>query len=167
MSVGVATLFLGTAVLLSLAGWLPLGAVFSLVGVGMGFVGLATILVVQNSVDNSHLGVATASHQFTRNLGATVGIGICGSVFTAGFATHLNTALEGNPPASLPATLADRMLTNADSILRPEVRDGIPPEVLGHLSQAVAHGVLLVFWIGLAAALACLVCCLLLPRENR
>jgi hypothetical protein len=34
------------------------------------------------------------------------------------------------------------------------------------LNQAVAQGVLLVFWATLAAAVACLICCLLLPQKR-
>jgi MFS family permease len=141
--------------------------VFALVGVGMGFVGLATILVVQNSVDGSDLGVATASHQFTRSLGATVGIGICGSIFTAGFTAHLQTATAGSAGPKLPAALIGKALSDADSILRPEVRAQLSPDMLRQLNQAVAHGVFLVFCASLAAALACLFFCLLLPREKR
>ncbi|MFO7686552.1 MAG: MDR family MFS transporter [Desulfobacterales bacterium] len=140
--------------------------VFALVGVGMGFVSLATILVVQNSVDASDLGVATSSHQFSRNLGATVGIGICGSIFTAGFSTKVESALTGGSAGNLPEALADQILRNADSVLRPEIKAQLPAEVLLHLNHAVAHGVLLVFWTTLAAAVACLIFCLLLPYEK-
>ena len=44
-------------------------AVFLLIGTGMGFVALGTILVVQNSLSDIDLGVATASNQFARTLG--------------------------------------------------------------------------------------------------
>ena len=49
--------------------------VFLLAGAGMGFVSLATLLIVQNSVDQADLGVVTASHQFARTMGGTVGVG--------------------------------------------------------------------------------------------
>jgi EmrB/QacA subfamily drug resistance transporter len=141
--------------------------VFALVGVGMGFVSLATILVVQNSVDVSDLGVATSSHQFFRNLGATVGIGISGSIFMAGFFTKLRFALAGSLGAKLPEALTDQIFRNAESILRPEIRAQLSSDMLLHLNQAVAHGSLRVFWATLAAAVACLICCLLLPQEKR
>jgi EmrB/QacA subfamily drug resistance transporter len=141
--------------------------VFALVGVGMGFVALATILVVQNSVDPSDLGVATASHQFSRNLGGTVGVGICGSIFTAGFSTALQSALAGGRLAGLPEAVADQVRRNADSVLRPEVQAQLAPQALQQLHQAISHGVLLVFWATIAAALLCLFFCRLLPREPR
>ncbi|MBW2410782.1 MAG: MFS transporter, partial [Deltaproteobacteria bacterium] len=140
--------------------------VFAQVGIGMGFVALATLLVVQNSVDPSDLGVATASHQFFRNLGATIGIGICGSIFTTGFSTELQSAVMANPVGKLPEAMTDQILRHADSLLRPEIRAQLSSDVLLHLNQAVAHGALLVFWTALAAAVACLICCLLLPQER-
>ncbi len=155
------TLTFSTATSTSTCFW-----VFAMVGVGMGFVALATILVVQNSVEPSDLGVATASHQFSRNLGGTVGVGICGGIFTAGFSAALPSALVGGHLEKLPENMADQIRRNADSILRPEIQAQLSPDVLLQLHQAVAHGVLLVFWASIGAAVACLVCCLLLPREK-
>jgi MFS family permease len=141
--------------------------VFALVGVGMGFVALATILVVQNSVESADLGVATASHQFSRNLGGTIGIGICGSIFTAGFSAALQSTLTGDQMAKLPEAVADQIRRNADSVLRPEVQAQLAPDVIQQLHQAISQGVLLVFWTTIAAALLCLLFCLLLPRDPR
>ena len=136
--------------------------VFTLIGVGMGFVALATVLVVQNSVDDKNLGVATASHQFSRNLGGTVGIGICGSIFTAGFNAAFNSTWLGE----LPNKLAGQIQRNPDSVLRPEIQVQLSADMLLPLQQAVAHAVLLVFWTTLAAAVLCLISCVLLPRDN-
>jgi len=141
--------------------------VFTLVGVGMGFVALATILVVQNSVSPSDLGVATASHQFSRNLGGTVGIGVCGGIFTAGFSSALQSALAGGELQKLPAALAGQIRGNAEIVFRPEVQAQLSPDVLRQIHQAIAHGVLLVFGATIAAALLCLLFCLLLPRDHR
>jgi EmrB/QacA subfamily drug resistance transporter len=141
--------------------------VFALVGVGMGFVALATILIVQNSVSPSDLGVATASHQFSRNLGGTVGIGICGGIFTARFSTALQASLAGGRPETLPAALADQIRGNAEIVLRPDVQAQLSPDVLLQLHQAISQGVLLVFGATVAAALLCLFFCLLLPRDHR
>ena len=72
---------IGTGLTLSFSHTTTLSAcfwVFQLVGIGMGLVGLSTLLVVQNCLDNSDLGVATSSHQFARTLGGTVGVGVCG-----------------------------------------------------------------------------------------
>jgi hypothetical protein len=139
--------------------------VFALVGVGMGFVSLATVLVVQNSLEASDLGVATSSHQFSRNLGSTVGIGICGGVFTTGFSNKLEAMVANSPVGNLPESLASQILSNSDSVLQPEVRAQFPPDTLPLLYQSVAHGTLLVFWATFVAAITCMMCCLLLPRD--
>ena len=140
--------------------------VFGVVGVGMGFVALATILVVQNSVDPSNLGVATASHQFSRNLGGTVGVGVCGSLFTAAFSAALESALAGGLREVLPAAVAEHIQRNAQDLFQPEIQAQLNGAILHQFQEAVAQGVLLVFWAVLAAALACLVGCKLLPRES-
>jgi len=78
---GAIFLCIGTGLTLSFSHTTTLSAcfwVFQLVGIGMGLVGLSTLLVVQNCLDNSDLGVATSSHQFARTLGGTVGVGVCG-----------------------------------------------------------------------------------------
>jgi predicted MFS family arabinose efflux permease len=141
--------------------------VFTLVGVGIGFVALATILVVQNSVEASDLGVATASHQFSRNLCGKVGVGICGSIFTSGFSTAFQSALADGRMEQLPETVADQIRRNADSVLRPDVQAQLAPDALRQLHEAISQGVLLVFWTTIAAALLCLFFCLLLPRDPR
>jgi hypothetical protein len=81
----------------------------------MGFVSIATLLLVQNSVDISNLGVATASHQFTRTLGGTIGIGISGSLVTV---TFLN-ALE--------------------KVLSFDLQQKIDPELFSQIQQNVEH----------------------------
>lgn len=138
--------------------------VFGLVGVGMGFVALATILVVQDSVPSSDLGVATSSHQFFRNLGGTVGIGVCGGIFTNRFSAAVEAGIGA---AGLPGALGEEIGRNADSLFRPEVQARLDPELLLRLKDAVSQGVLQVFWVTIAAAVLCLAFCLLLPRGRR
>jgi EmrB/QacA subfamily drug resistance transporter len=140
--------------------------VFGLVGVGMGFVALATILVVQNSVASSDLGVATASHQFFRNLGGTVGIGVCGGVFTSRFSAAVEAGLAGLDAARIPAGMAGEIGRSPDSLFRPEIQAQLDPELLLKLQDAVSQGALEVFGTTIAAALLCLLCCLLLPRDS-
>ena len=48
---------------------------FFIIGTGMGFVGLSTLLLVQASLTEEHLGVATSSNQLARTLGGTMGVG--------------------------------------------------------------------------------------------
>jgi MFS family permease len=137
--------------------------VFGIAGVGMGFVTLSTLLVVQGSLPASDLGVATASHQFSRNLGGTVGVGICGSLFTAGFAAAVEAMLAAGRLESLPAELVTEIGRDVDTLLHAETASRLPAEGLLLLQQAFADGTASVFWASTAAALACLACGLLLP----
>ena len=77
--------------------------VLGFVGLGMGFVSMATLLVVQDSLDKSDLGVATSSHQFFRTLGGTIGVGISGSFVTMTLSnvmeSLMNTDLNNLPPS--------------------------------------------------------------------
>jgi hypothetical protein len=132
----------------------------------MGFVTLATLLVVQNSLGLADLGVATTSHQFARTLGGTVGIGICGGFVTAKM-MKVTDFLAGSGFNAGPATnpLQDTHLS-VENLLQPEVLSRLPADLQHTVQKAVADGVSLVFWTVLAAALLCVVLCTLLPGRD-
>jgi EmrB/QacA subfamily drug resistance transporter len=59
-------------------------SVFMLVfGLGFGMVTQVLVLAIQNSVDRRELGIATASANFFRALGGSIGVAVFGAVFTA------------------------------------------------------------------------------------
>lgn len=60
-------------------------------GIGMGISFPVFTLVVQNAVDHSLLGVATASTQMFRSIGGTVGTAILGSVLNSALASKLGS----------------------------------------------------------------------------
>lgn len=139
--------------------------VFGLVGTGMGFVALATVIVVQDSVDASDLGVATAAHQFARNLGGTVGVGICGGIFTVRFSHAIEAMAAGAPGGAIPPELAEHLRGHADSLFRPDIQAQLPAALLPLFQQAVGEAVTAVFGVAVIAAIICLAVCGLLPRE--
>lgn len=65
-------------------------------GIGIGLVMQVMVLVTQNSVDRSDLGVATATVSFFRSVGGSVGVAVFGALFTSGLARNLAHDL---PPA--------------------------------------------------------------------
>ena len=140
---------------------------FFLVGLGMGFVTLATLLIVQGCMDHTDLGVATSSHQFFRTMGGTVGVGVCGGVATG----RLNLAL-GNlstpETAALPAfadTLA--MLEGRTELLfQNDFLATLDPHLVMIFQQVVGEEIRSVFWVVLAASAVCLLSCLCLPGGN-
>jgi len=136
--------------------------VLGFAGVGMGFVSMATLLVVQDSLGQSDLGVATASHQFFRTLGGTIGVGISGSFVTMALSnvmeSLLNTGLDNLPPA-----LNVQIKQSIENIFRPEVQALLTPNIQKTMQEAVAQGVSRVFWITFFASLLCLILSVLIP----
>jgi MFS family permease len=61
------------------------GAVF-VQGCGMGLSMLALLLAVQHGVDRSLLGTATSLNQFSRSVGAAVGVALMGAILSRGLA---------------------------------------------------------------------------------
>lgn len=140
--------------------------VFSLAGLGMGFVTLSTLMAVQNSLDITDLGVATASHQFARTLGGTIGVGVCGGFLTTRLSKEMNSVLDATAPGQLDPAIARRIGENIENVFQSELLGQLPPDILHLLQEAVAAGVSPVFWTVSAASVACLLVCLLLPPKD-
>ncbi len=137
-----------------------------LAGVGMGFTSIATLLIVQNSVAKQDLGVATSSHQFTRTLGGTLGIGICGSLVTARFAQMTDTLNASALGGTIPPTVLDQIRQNFENFFRPDVQQQLLPHTRTLLHQAIGSCVIDVFWLSLVAGLICLVFGWFLPAKG-
>jgi EmrB/QacA subfamily drug resistance transporter len=92
-------------------------------GVGLGCVMQVLVLIVQNAVPYSELGVATSGATFFRSIGGSFGTAIFGAIFsnvlTGNLVRHLGSA-------RLPGTVAS---------------SGITPAILDKLAPAVRHGV--------------------------
>ena len=128
----------------------------------MGFVAMATLLVVQDSLDISDLGVATSSHQFARTLGGTIGVGISGSFVTMALSNVMESLLKTGLN-DLPPSLNVQIKQSIENIFRPEVQALLTPEIQKTMQEAVARGVSMVFWITFFASLLCLILSLLIP----
>ena len=136
--------------------------VLGFVGVGMGFVSMATLLVVQDSLDQSDLGVATASHQFARTLGGTIGVGISGSFVTMTLSNVMESILS-NGLENLPPSLNVQITQSIENIFRPEIQALLAPDIQKTMQEAIARGVSMVFWITFFASLLCLILSVLIP----
>lgn len=137
-----------------------LSAILILAGLGMGFVSISSLLVVQDSIGDTHLGASTASHQFTRTLGGTVGVGVAGGLLNARFESGLGelTGFE-----TLASGLSERIRTQVENLFDPGIQDRIPAGLLQQLQELVGDSVTMVFGTAAAAAAVCLVFCLRLP----
>lgn len=134
--------------------------VLQLVGLGMGFVALSTLVIVQNSVDPADLGVATSSHQFARTFGGTVGIGICGGLLMSRLTNTIEMLQE-----ILPESLQIKSQGSLENLIRPEFQGLLPETTIDLLHQSIASNVQVIFWISLLISIACLMTGFFLPEE--
>jgi len=140
--------------------------VFQIAGLGMGFVTLSTLLVVQNCLDKSDLGVATSTHQFFRTLGGTVGVGVCGGFVTAKITGVLDYLKQSDGINELPSSLISGLRENIERLFQPEFQSQLTPDIQNAIQKSVGEGVQVVFWIVLFASLLCLGLCVYLPAQK-
>jgi EmrB/QacA subfamily drug resistance transporter len=69
-------------------------------GLGLGFTMQVLIVVVQNSVDRSDMGVATASVAFFRQMGGSFGTALFGAILSSRLAVHIADAFRDAPAAA-------------------------------------------------------------------
>ena len=131
---------------------------FQVVGLGMGFMSLSTLLIVQNSVNMKDLGVATSFHQFSRTMGGTIGVGFCGGIVTTRLINQLETA--GN---QLPAPLIARLQESMANLFQAEFQALIPKRMETLLPEAVLIGVSMAFIIVFIVSLVSLILASFLP----
>jgi EmrB/QacA subfamily drug resistance transporter len=134
-------------------------AVFLFIGLGMGGVTLSTLIIVQNSLGDEHLGAATSFHQFARTLGGTVGVGICGSLVFA--------RLTRAGGIALPQGLSEGLHGSLAQIFQPTFQAAMPQDALMVLHRAVLDGVGLAFVAASATAFLCLVLSIFLPANEK
>ena len=121
---------------------------FLLVGFGVGFVMLCTLLEVQSTLSAKNLGVATASQQFSRTLGGSIGVGICGGVVTSRL-----LAILGNANAQIPQRVMEQVSESVESIFRPAFFSELSSRTQQLLQDAVVDAISVVFWILLGLSL--------------
>jgi hypothetical protein len=107
-------------------------------GLGFGMVTQVLVLAIQNAVDRSELGTATAAGNFFRAMGGAVGVAVFGTVF----ANRLRDELSRTVPPHLLGHLSPAVLQSSPGTIRT-----LPPAVRDGVAQAVAHAVDTVFLI--------------------
>ncbi len=82
---------------------------FFVFGLGLGLVMQVLVLIVQNAVPYTDLGVATSGATFFRSIGASFGVSIFGTIFANMLGPRIADALAGRrlPPGVDPGTLAE------------------------------------------------------------
>ncbi len=139
--------------------------VLAVAGLGMGFISISTLLIVQNSLSPEDLGIATASQQFSRTLGGTIGIGISGSLVTERLQESIQALIPPNVLDKVMPSFSTHLQQGIENIFRPEIQSLLAPNIRTALRESVAQGVSVVFWASVIMALLCLFFSYRLPKE--
>ncbi|MGW6709467.1 DHA2 family efflux MFS transporter permease subunit [Streptomyces sp. NPDC054956] len=118
-----------------------MSAYFFVFGAGLGLVMQVLVLVVQNAVSYSDLGVATSGATFFRSIGASFGVAIFGTIFTNRLDDKLASALAGVPlPPGVDAARLEadpRAIGALPADLRPTVLDAYSTSITDVFLYAV------------------------------
>lgn len=162
-AIGAILVVVGTGMTLTFSlttGMMECFVAFLIVGLGMGFVSLTTLLVVQNSVGPADLGTATSFHQFSRTMGGTIGVGLCGGIVTDRLVSELTVAGQ-----NLPGVLIEMLKESTANLFQTEFQAMIPKGMEPALQDAVLSSVYLAFIIVFIVSVINLGLSLLLPKK--
>jgi hypothetical protein len=135
------------------------GIYMFILGAGVGMVMQNLVLVVQNTIEVKHLGVATSSVTFFRSLGGAVGVSVMGSILGSVVATQITSGVGDLSPSR--QADAGRLL--GDGVI-PQVN--LLPDVLRIIVEtAYGSGVGTIFLISAPLVLVTLVTVSLLPNH--
>ena len=131
-----------------------------LIGAGLGFASTAFTLAVQNAVPWNLRGVATASTQFFRTIGGSVGVALMGTILNAQMALRFPPIFTrfASVVVHLPQDVAP-----ANVLLTPSVRSLLPFDFLHSLQVGLAQSLFWVYGLMLVLALIGLAVMYLLP----
>jgi EmrB/QacA subfamily drug resistance transporter len=107
---------------------------FVVLGVGMGFLMQITSLIVQNSVEQKDMGVASSSRSFFQQIGGSMGVSVFGVIFIH----KLTSVMAARVPGA-------HVSANAGS-LDPATINTLPPLVKDAAFFALSKGLDTVFW---------------------
>jgi len=161
MGMLLATIGTGMVALFNMQTGLPFMMVaMFVIGTGLGFASTAFILSVQNAVPWNLRGVATASTQFTRTIGGTIGVAVMGTILNA------QMALRFTPIFAHFASVAAHLPKNvspANVLLTPDIRAALPAAFVHQLQVALAQSLVWVYALTFIMAAIGLALMLLLP----
>ena len=100
-------------------------------GLGLGLFLQVMVLIAQNSAARRDLGAATASVNFARQIGSSIGVALIGALFI-----HW---LDGQLSARLPASAAGHLSAAQVSSITPQGLDQLPAPLRHVIALAFAH----------------------------
>ena len=121
-------------------------------GAGLGMIMQVVVLVAQNSVDPSMVGTATSTNNYFREVGASLGVAVFGTIFTTRLTANLTDVFTSSGASASDAA-------NATATIDPQALNALPDEIRDGIVVAYADALAPVFWyllpfIGLAFILA-------------
>lgn len=152
--VGMTSLVVGSLLMAQVASSTPQWVLVinvALMGIGMGLSIPSFLIAVQSTVPRQSLGTATATVQFSRSIGGTVGVSVMGVVLALRLAAGL-TAAGLDPETISLGVLLDPSAGSATAA------------ALGSVRNALAAAVQAVFVVALISAIAAWVVTALAPR---
>ena len=132
----------------------------ALIGAGLGFASSVFILSVQNAVPWNMRGVATATTQFFRTMGGTIGVAVMGTILNA------QMAFRFAPIYAQFTTVASNLPKNvapANVLLTPGLRASLPLAFLTQLQSALSQSLFWVYGLMLVLGIIGLATMFLLP----
>jgi EmrB/QacA subfamily drug resistance transporter len=108
-------------------------------GAGLGLIMQVVVLVVQNAVDASMVGTATSTNNYFREVGASLGVAVFGTIFTTRLSENLRGVFTGAG-----ASAADAQA--AASTIDPDVLEALPAPLRDGVVAAYADALAPVFW---------------------
>src|SRR5579884_2421882 len=129
-------------------------------GIGFGLVSVVYTLAVQRTARKEIVGVATASTQFVRMIGGTVGVAIMGAILNGQMQQHF-TPIVAHFSSS--AHLLQERTSPVNTLLTPSIHAMLPAALLEQLRQAFSQSLFWVFVTMLLMALLGLLLILWFP----
>ena len=140
----------GVAVILAALIWMTtlsgatslwtVGGMFFVLGAGLGLIMQNVVLAAQNAVAAEQIGTATSTNNYFREVGATLGVAIFGTLFTSRLADNLSGALMANQQEAVAAGI-----TSPDTLV-PSAVKGAGETLRTAIIDAYANSLAPVFW---------------------
>ena len=126
-------------------------------GLGIGMLMQNLVLIVQNSVPGRSMGAAISAANYFRQIGASFGIALFGSIFIHRLGNEISSAPSGAPGAG------EALGGNINS-LSPAMLRGLPAPVQDFVAAAFGHALPPIFLLSVPIVAAGLVLCLFIKE---
>ena len=139
-------------------------------GIGFGVAQPIFTLVIQNAAPREYMGAATASSQFFRSIGSTIGVAIFGTVLLATYHRGLESAIPPGTPDAVthlfdnPLEMARTQSRVADAMAATPGGSELLPVLMAASRDSLDAGMHLIFAVAAAVIGLTLMLTLLLPE---